>query len=345
MPSNLKDETADVRGNASVVSAADFNKHDDEIRAIEKSIGVLPLDADSPPADPCSLAGALSALATSLQALRDDLVETASGAVAVMDPAAGADGMIPFPAAWSTTLVSDLDDGLTLAPIDVTVADVSGMPPEGYVTIVNDMSTAMTDASYSGTLGIVSPLTAYAAVGKEFSYKILTSSTARIEVSTVRPSWMTVSGNMLGGSPGAADEGTSQVNITLTSTIGTQAIFSLSLIVLGSTLPGISTDAFATHDTWGYYLTPTATEGEPYSLSLSSTPSNLPVKSWQIQWVDPQMQGISMLGHAICGTPQWLGPPPALPWTTAIRITITVTDIFDRTGSQNFWLTVQSHAR
>jgi hypothetical protein len=40
MPSRLKDESQDVKGNKFIVSALDVNKHDEEIRAIERVIGV-----------------------------------------------------------------------------------------------------------------------------------------------------------------------------------------------------------------------------------------------------------------------------------------------------------------
>ena len=42
MPSRLKDESQDVKGNEFVVSAADVNKHDEEIRALQRVIGVRP---------------------------------------------------------------------------------------------------------------------------------------------------------------------------------------------------------------------------------------------------------------------------------------------------------------
>jgi hypothetical protein len=39
MPSRLKDGSADVNGNKYIASASDHNKHDEEIRAIEKALG------------------------------------------------------------------------------------------------------------------------------------------------------------------------------------------------------------------------------------------------------------------------------------------------------------------
>lgn len=125
MPQRLKDESQDVKGNQYIVSAADFNKHDEEIRAIQFALGVrtaaFPASGYSgcggcPPADgspdpsgasmfdcfSCSgancypakpdcagvvtdVATALTNIFTQLERIRDTMCDTASGIVAISD--------------------------------------------------------------------------------------------------------------------------------------------------------------------------------------------------------------------------------------------------------------------
>ena len=353
MPARVKSEAEDAKGNRQIVSASDYNVHDEEIRAIEKLVGVrkLPLSSGgSVPEDACSLVGAITMLSQAFSKLRDDLVETASGVVAVKDPSVAVDGKIPFPAAWHTTLVSDIPDASTtnddkMAVVEVDLVSVAGLPEEGYITIINDISPAMQEMCYGDELKIVSPATAYARAGEAFSYRILTATPAKVTLDSV-PDWMIVSGNVLSGTLPVVPLSSYSVSITLTGANGASATSSLTIMVF-TDLPAISIANFTTSDAWGYYLIPEATEGEPYVCHLSCTPNTLPITSWELTWTSPTspFPGISMLGNTIMGTPQWLGPPPILPWVVQRKITVKVTDIFGKTASQNFWLTINSHIR
>lgn len=149
MPNRLKDETQDIKGNKFIVTAADVNKHDEEIRAIERVIGIrrprTPVagfsgtcdasgdaefvagcdDADkvdglcpgeAPAAcenDPSDAYAALQNIADALEGIRDDYMLMTSGLVAIRDPSvSGVDGKIVFPSDWPTaTLQTDIPDG------------------------------------------------------------------------------------------------------------------------------------------------------------------------------------------------------------------------------------------
>lgn len=146
MPSRLKDESQDVNGNKYVIGASDTNKHDEEIRAIEKVIGVrrpsFPGQCYSAASSgfstatgfssitgfsaapgcypaPSGCAGATNNLMDALQeifnqlnAIRNGLVLVTSGTVSCRnDVLGGATGAIAFPTNWPiTTLVDYLPD-------------------------------------------------------------------------------------------------------------------------------------------------------------------------------------------------------------------------------------------
>lgn len=133
LPSNIKQTSSDVGGNQFIVSASDYNRHDEEIRAIEKFIGTQ----DS--ANGCSLIESLKSAAQRLQDLRDGIILTTSGVVSVKDASVGGtDGIVPFPTSWTTTLSSGISASTTL-PV-MQLASVSGLPTSGYVSIINDVS-------------------------------------------------------------------------------------------------------------------------------------------------------------------------------------------------------------
>jgi hypothetical protein len=156
MPSRLKDESQDVKGNRHIISAADVNKHDEEIRALERALGVrrprfpasgfsgtatasgfsgscLPSEQVSgqcpgePPED-CSgvvmdVYQAMTDMTEHLSKLRDDYLLMTSGVVAVKDPSitGGGNGMIVWPTDWLVTTLSDPipDDSVDLEePLD-----------------------------------------------------------------------------------------------------------------------------------------------------------------------------------------------------------------------------------
>jgi hypothetical protein len=178
MPSHLKQESADVPGNKHVISGQDSNKHDDEIRAIQKAIGVHLVDPlGGPNSDAIT---ALSSVIAKLNSIRDEHVLTASGTVAVKDSSViGVDGEIEFPAEWSVaTLVdpmpdTELDDEDELDSMtELEISDVSDMPDEGYVSIINDVSTARITISKNNDLVVISPRVAHTKVGEQFVYSI-----------------------------------------------------------------------------------------------------------------------------------------------------------------------------
>ena len=148
MPSRLKDESQDVKGNRFIISAADVNKHDEEIRIIQKIIGIrrprFPTSGfvggpGSTPGDPftgnclpsqmvngrcpgdapaeCQTAtkdvyAALENVFNSLSQLRDRYVLMTSGTVGSVDPSRpGTNGKIAFPTDWPiVTLLSEIPD-------------------------------------------------------------------------------------------------------------------------------------------------------------------------------------------------------------------------------------------
>jgi len=179
MPSRLADESADVNGNKYILNASDVNKHDEEIRAIERTLGVrrpmfpglcysaassgfstatgfssvegFSAAAGCYPA-PSGCAGATNNLMDALQdifarlsAIREGLVLVTSGTVSCRnDVLGGSTGQIVFPTSWPITTLGDyiphtFPEEMPSADLDyVTLADVSGMPEIGYVTIIND---------------------------------------------------------------------------------------------------------------------------------------------------------------------------------------------------------------
>lgn len=175
MPSRLKDESQDIKGNKYVISAADFNKHDEEIRAIERSLGLkrpgvpgkgfsgavtsngfssysCPTTTCFPGIESCSVSAdvfaALSTIAQRLVDIRDEMMRVASGTLAVIDPfAVGVTGIIPFPSDWNVkTLVDDIPDAVQDEEDDlqdiasIRLNSVSGLPDRGFISIINDAS-------------------------------------------------------------------------------------------------------------------------------------------------------------------------------------------------------------
>lgn len=156
MPNRLKDESQDVKGNKFIVSAADFNKHDEEIRAIEGTIGIrrprVPAAGQSSGQQPAGCEYAVRDVYTALQEMsdrlsryRDDYLLMASGTVNVNLPSYSY-GNIPWPSDWPmTTLASDISDNSTedeekLENLPfVELVNVDDLPAEGgFVSIIND---------------------------------------------------------------------------------------------------------------------------------------------------------------------------------------------------------------
>ncbi len=169
MPIIVKDESNDLKGNSFVMNAFDFNKHSDEIRAIESVLGVRsalfagagfssaqcgtspfgpsPLD----PVTPCSgtisdVASAIKIISDKLKDIRDNLVKTTSGTIAIVDSTQSISNTISFPSDWTTTLSQEISDDTTDLNYDfgttpsILVADTTNFPNEGYISLINDIS-------------------------------------------------------------------------------------------------------------------------------------------------------------------------------------------------------------
>lgn len=184
MPPRLKDESQDFNSSPFVINARDVNKHDEEIRAIQKFIGVAtpptmvngfsgmgadvvggfssfssfsPVISFSSACYPLSIKQALDLIMDKIREVRDDMVLMDSGVVCVSDPqVSNGTGFVSFPSSWeNTTMVSiinndnststvmpddsELDDETSdLATIKgLTVANATGLPESGYLTIIN----------------------------------------------------------------------------------------------------------------------------------------------------------------------------------------------------------------
>lgn len=168
MPARIKDESQDVKGNDFLVNASDLNKHDEEIRAMERTLGIRKpafpgsgfsgqgSDSVSGWSSFSSFTGsypgigcvtdvyqALSNVIGMLGDIRDNHVLLGSGVVAIKDPeVTGVDGVITLPTNWPmTTLVNHIhDDGTN--PLDATLPikvddESSALPDLEYVTLAD----------------------------------------------------------------------------------------------------------------------------------------------------------------------------------------------------------------
>lgn len=328
MPARVKQESVDVDGNQYVVSATDVNRHDEEIRAIEKVIGVpkLPVPGGPTPTDECSILSTLVQIAEQLKKIRDDFVLTTSGVVAVRDSnVVGVDGLIPFPTAWSTTTLAVGFSGLTdtvvndedlLEKLDyVELTDVTGLPDEGYVTVPNDISIAPAPVSHTTSLIFYSPTTANGKVNREFIYDILvslTGATVTLDATTALPLGLSLSNNTITGVPSAV--GTTVVRINATTGSQTTSM-SLTITVVEESTPALTGNPLSASGTMGTVFSYTL----PFTGALDTvTAAGLP-------------GGLTMLGNTITGTPRE-------PLTSVI--TLTATDEFGDTATGTLTLTV-----
>jgi len=244
MPSKTKQESADVAGNKFIVSGMDHNRIDEEIRAVEKVLLGVQTGGGGTTGSiaSCSVYDTLLSILQKLQQIRDTMVDSSSGVVAVKDASLTPTGIIPFPSSWKTTLVSDIPDASLydedeLSPInEVTLASTAGLPSEGYVTIINDVSFGQSIAVHSQVFSIYSPSRANAKVGKEFTYEIHTTKPATFQV-TGLPEGLTFSGNIISGTPVTAKDG---VVISIKATAGSQIVnFKLILRIFDTNTPAI----------------------------------------------------------------------------------------------------------
>lgn len=178
MPSNIKDESQDIKGNPYIISAADYNKHDQEIQAIEKYINPSPpnysLGFSGTGCGISSFSGfsgyyypvpsgfsgnnnldKISYVMSVLEDVRDNTMFVTSGIIVIKDPAIpAADGIIQWPSGWSsyiTKLSEDMyddtiDDEQIVPELDsLTLEDVYGMPDSGQITVINPISSIWSD--------------------------------------------------------------------------------------------------------------------------------------------------------------------------------------------------------
>lgn len=320
MPARIKNESADVDGNKFIVSGSDHNRHDSEIRAIEKLIGVpsLPVSGFSGAIDPCSMVNVLIRILGQLQVLRDSFIVQTSGVVAVLDEdVTGVDGIIPFPDSWSnTTLVSEVPDNSILDeedldPIDeIELDDVEGMSEEGYITIINDESTSPVAVSHSPTLQILSPAFANAKVGKDFSYEIVANMDAIFSVLNL-PAGLSLNGSQIIGQP----TGTVSSTAVITgSASGQQTTFNLQITTVAAATPTI-TSPLAVNGTVGLVFSYTITfDGVPNQVVTTGLPG-----------------GLTNFGQIIAGTLREAG---------VYNIPMTISDEFGDSDTKTLVLTV-----
>ncbi len=264
LPKRLKQESVDVDGNKFIVSASDFNRHDEEIRAIEKAIGVpkLPVPGGDAPDDSCSILSVLIQVAEQLKSIRDDFVYSTSGVVAIKDPdVSNIDRLIPFPTSWSVTALvsgfsglvdSNLKDEDTLDKLDsIILDDVTGMPNEGYVTIINDVSVAPAPVVHTSNLIFYSPPKVNGKVNSDFAYEVLVSvATAVLSVdsTTPLPGGLTLGNGIISGIPTA--EGVTAV--TLKAVSGSKTVtFNLTITVYEEDTPTLTDTPYSSVATIG----------------------------------------------------------------------------------------------
>lgn len=163
----MKSESSDVVGNKFIISAADMNRHDEEIRAIEKIIGVRQAKfptgistfsgvSGGSGSQPCShnvvndIFSAIENIVDLLQRIRDGAILLTSGVISKYDGPNAFDpktAKIVFPTHWPmTTLPNGLEDhrvdpDFPLPNLDyIELPNVDDMPDAGYITIINDVS-------------------------------------------------------------------------------------------------------------------------------------------------------------------------------------------------------------
>ncbi len=340
MPSHLKQESDDVPGNKYVVSGQDVNKHDDEIRSIQSVIGVHLGDPTNPNKG-TDVITTLANVIARLNDLRDNQVQVASGVVAVKDSSVlGVDGKIQFPTAWSvTTLASPIADSAvddeTLLPelSTVTLADVSGMPDEGYITIINDVSLAKMIVSKDNKLVLISPSNAYGKIGKAFAFSIdLIGDDSKVSSITMVPRagqptllsiGLALNGTDIAGTPTA--DGTFLYDVLVKNAAGATLVSgALTIVIVQAGTPSVSA------------ATVNARIGTAFSHSLpavavgsvgTTSPSILPAG---ISFYGPVGVGASS-SFVLSGTPRVVG-------TT--NIDVTVTDSFGDSSTATITLIV-----
>ena len=148
-------------------------------------------------------------------------------------------------ASTNTTLVPNNPANLTLggtgASRTITVSPLAGQIGSTTITItVTDSGSLNASSQFTLTVNsgpsaplITSAATTSATVGQLYSYTILTTGTPTPALSvTGQPAWLTLSGNVLSGTPTSSDIGTTgTITITATNGVGTSATQSFTIAV------------------------------------------------------------------------------------------------------------------
>jgi len=299
MPSRIKQESADVDGNQYIFSATDFNRHDEEIRAIEKVIGVprLPVPGGPTPDDDCSILSILVRIAEQLKKIRDDYVLTTSGVIAIKDTSVTVNPQIQFPSSWSTTNIATGFSGLIdttifdedkLDTLDfIELDDVTGMPNEGYVTVINDETVAPAPIVHTSNLIFFSPPRVNGKVNRDFLYEVLISDPRAIVTvsATPLPGGLTLADGFISGTPIT----TGTTTITLKAASGAKsASLSLIITIFAEATPSITGTPLASVATAGVvYQFEIPIVGAPDSITATGIPG-----------------GLTLWGKTISGTPR-----------------------------------------
>lgn len=303
MPARVKQESTDVDGNQFIVGGADCNRHDSEIRSIERVVGF---------SGACSIAGTLHGVSQKLEEIRDNYILTTSGVVACKDESGFAvtagHGLIPFPSTWPITTLQDnvLDDSTTdtaiLDPIpSVMIAGVATLPPEGYITIINDVSfgdAIVPTQDMTGTPeNVFIPSVAYGKVGQDFNF-ISIPNVALSSTDDLPPGLNFVNGNIV-GKPTQSTPSGQPVIATLKTSKKSNQTQAVSFFIASANTPVITNSTLSVTTAAGSIFT--------YNITTTGFPSQILVTSLPA--------GLFLFGSTIQGTPTTAG-------TTSVVITV-----------------------
>lgn len=248
MPPHTKDESKDVKGLPHVVSASDYNKHDEEIRAIEAFIGPIspsiPLPGFScngqvsgcsgvgPPCvtDSYTVAKALKSILDALESLSDS-VHIHSGIVKAYPTSQLS--KINFPSEWATTGLG------TVLPANydkidrVRLTNSTSIPESGFITIINDIYPTDTAALIpNNDIDLKSMGLRYAKKNTPFSLNLpITLEGTATLIATELPDGLLISGSSITGTP--TKDGGFSTKIKLINGSQTSS-FTLDIVVLPS---------------------------------------------------------------------------------------------------------------
>lgn len=212
MPANTKSTADDVDGNKYIISASDYNLLEGEIRAIEKSIGVRKMAVEGSGdtiTDNCTLGGKINNLITQLSAIQNSMIEVTSGVCQAKGTKSYPDAFTPsiFPTGWATTLSAEItdisvDEETQLEMIgSITLADASGLPDEGYITILTPSFLTPKTLYLTEQIFIISPNYIVCKNGEQVNYTFLGTKAIDVSVdsSSTLPNGLTLSNGVISG--------------------------------------------------------------------------------------------------------------------------------------------------